>query len=209
MAGDTTPAVELHDGLIISSGRERICFRHPESDAYIIKIERRKGIRRGSMNQEELKGYRQLQKDTADLSFISHCHGFVDTSRGRGLLCDCIRDHDNAVSKTIWDIIVHEENCDIDAVLDAAAKFCDFLITGRIWLFDLNLKNIALKRLADGSFKPYVIDLKGRSENMELIPLSRYIDYFSLKKLQRRSRQLLARIEEYHQRREELRKLDL
>ncbi|HKJ65211.1 MAG TPA: YrbL family protein [Desulfopila sp.] len=209
MAGDISTAVELHDELIISLGRERICYRHPENDGYIIKIEQDKGVGRTSMNDKELEGYRLLQQEVTDISFVSHCHGYVDTTLGRGLLCDCIRDHDNAVSRTIWDIIVHEENCDIDAVLTTARKLCDLLMSGRIWLFDLNPKNIALKRLADGGFKAYVIDLKGRSENKELIPVSRYIEYFSLKKLQRRSEQLLARIEDYHQRREELRKLDI
>lgn len=209
MPGDISTAVKLHDELIVSSGRERICYRHPESDEYIIKIERRKGGKGTGMNEVEMEGYRLLQQEAADLSFVSRCHGFVDTDRGRGLLCDCIRDHDRAVSKTIWDIIVYEENCDIDAVKATAREFCDFLINGRIWLFDLNPKNIVLRRLADGSFKPCVIDLKGRAESKELIPVSRYIGYFSLKKLQRRSEQLLARIEEYHQRREELRTLDI
>lgn len=209
MAGDSDTVVQLHDRLIISSGRERICYRHPESDAYVIKIERNRAGKGSGMNEKEMEGYRLLQKQAAALALISRCHGFVDTSRGRGLLCDCIRDHDGAVSKTVWDIIVYEEECDIEAVVTTVRQFCQLLIAGRIWLFDLNPKNIALKRLPDGGFKAYVIDLKGRVENQELIPISRYIHYFSLKKLKRRSEQLLTRIEDYHRRREELQKLGI
>lgn len=209
MAGETDTVVQLHDRLIISSGRERICYLHPESEAYVIKIERCRAGKGGGMNDKEMEGYRLLSKQAAALALISRCHGFVDTSRGRGLLCDCIRDHDGSVSKTVWDHILHEEECDIEAVVATVRDYCDRLIAGRIWLFDLNPKNIALQRLPDGGFKAYMIDLKGRSENQELIPISRYIDYFALKKLKRRSSQLVARIRDYRHRREELKKLDI
>jgi hypothetical protein len=74
----------------------------------------------------------------------------------------------------------------------------------KIWLFDLNLKNIAYKLLADGTYKPYVIEMKGRYVNHELIPLSKFIPYFAEKELKRRSEQLLQRIPEYRRRRKEL-----
>lgn len=198
------PALHLSDKMVINRGRERICYEHPENDQLVIKIPLSNSGRKSKANHHEYKGYLLLREDKRDLSFVSHCHGFVNTNYGEGLVCDCIRDNDGAISKTIWDIIVLEENCDVDYIFQVADKFCNFLMFHRIWLFDLNLKNIALKLLADGTYKPYVIDMKGRYVNHEFIPLSKFIPYFAQKKLKRRSEQLLRRISEYRQRRKEL-----
>lgn len=201
------PILHLSEQMVINKGRERVCYIHPENNQLVIKIPRNSRGRNSGANQDELQGYRILRKEGKDLSFVSHCHGFIDTDRGQGLVCDCIRDDDGAIAKTIWDIVVLQDDCDVDYIIKVAEKLCDFLMTNQIWLFDLNLKNIVLKQLADGNYKPYIIDLKGRYANHEFIPLSRYINYFARKKLQRRSTQLLQRIVEYHHRRKELQKL--
>lgn len=200
--------LHLSTELVINKGRERICYLHPEDSTLVIKIPVTTPGRKAGANYNEMMGYRLLQKEGVDLSFISHCHGFVATDQGRGLVCDCIRDEDGAISKTIWDAVVFGEDCDIDYVAEVARKLCDHLISNRIWLFDLNLKNIVLQERADGTCKPYIIDLKGRYVSYELVPFSKYIPYFSLKKLERRSEQLLQRIGEYHRRRNELRMVD-
>jgi hypothetical protein len=198
------PALQLSDKMVINKGRERICYEHPENDQLVIKIPLSNIGRKSRANHSELKGYLLLREEKKDLSFVSHCHGFVNTNHGEGLMCDCIRDNDGAISKTIWDIIVFEENCDVEYILQVAEKFCNFLMFHKIWLFDLNLKNIAFKLLADGTYKPYVIDMKGRYVNHEIIPLSKFIPYFAEKKLKRRSEQLLRRIPEYRRKRKEL-----
>lgn len=198
------PALQLSEKMMINRGRERVCYEHPENNQLVIKIPLSKSGRKSRANHHELKGYLLLREEKKDLSFISHCHGFVNTNYGEGLICDCIRDNDGAISKTIWDIIVLEENCNVEYILQVAEKFCNFLIFHQIRLFDLNLKNIALKVLADGTYKPYIIDIKGRYVNHEFIPLSAYIPYFANKKLKRRSDQLLRRIIEYRRRRKEL-----
>lgn len=201
------PILHLSEQMVINRGRERVCYIHPENSHLVIKIPRNSRGRNAGANQDELQGYLILREEGKDLSFASHCHGFIDTDRGQGLVCDCIRDDDGAIAKTIWDIVVFQDECDVDYIIKVAERLCDFLMSNQIWLFDLNLKNIALKQLADGTYKPYIIDLKGRYANREFIPLSRYITYFAAKKLQRRSTQLLQRIAEYRLRRKELQKL--
>ncbi len=196
----------LSDELIINRGRERTCYRHPKNNKLVIKVST--SGKKAEANHNELKGYRILRQEGIDLSFISHCYGFVNTDQGQGLVCDCIRDDDGTISKTIWDIVVFQDDCDVKHVIEVAETFCNFLISNRIWIFDLNLKNIVLKQLTDGTCKPYIIDLKGRYVNNELIPFSRYIPYLSLQKLRRRSSQLLQRIADYHQRRGELQMLE-
>ena len=203
---DNQPVLQLSDKMVINRGRERICYEHPENDQLVIKITLGSSGRKSRANHHELKGYLLLREEKKDLSFVSHCHGFVNTNYGEGLVCDSIRDNDGTISKTIWYIVVLEENCDVEYILQVVEKFCNFLMFHQIWIFDLNLKNIALKLLADGTYKPYVIDMKGRYVNHEFIPLSTYIPYFANKKLKRRSEQLLRRIPEHRQRRKELEK---
>lgn len=200
-----TPEIHLSDKSPLSKGMERRCYLHPNDPRLVVKVPLHSGVSECQANEDELRGYQLLKEDNITLDFISHCYGFISTDLGKGLLCDCIRDDNEEVSKTIWDVVIYQEECDIEYVLKVINKFCSFLIINRVWIYDLNLKNIVLQRKADGSYHPYIIDLKGRSANTEFIPISRYIPYFALRKLKRRTRQLIERITEYHLKRDQLR----
>lgn len=200
--------IYLNNNLLIGRGTLRASYLHPENSAFIIKVPadgQDSGIQ---ANHKELKGYRRLVRQHGQLDCISHCHTIIETSLGPGLVCDCIRDEDGAVSKTIWDLVIYQDVCDIDYLQQVAGKFCELLIARDIFLFDINLKNIAMKRLVDGSCQPYAIDLKGPYDNNEFLGLSSHIKFLARRKLKRRSAQLLTRIAEYRQRRDELRRLD-
>lgn len=201
--------VNLSDDQLISRGRERICYQHPQDPGLVIKLPQEKSGDGHLANHHELQGYTLFSSQQQNGGFISRCHGFIETNKGRGLLCECIRDHDGAVSRSIWDVVVGLEDCDIDQIVKIAAHLGEFLEKEKIWLFDLNLKNIVLQRLADGSYHPVIIDVKSRSSTNEFLPFSRYIPWFSRKKLRRRVKQLEERIREFHQRRDELRELDI
>ncbi len=188
----------------LNRGVERVCYVHPLEPELVIKVPLQVDKKKCGANEEELKGYHLLVKDKVKLDFISHCHGYVDTDMGQGLLCDCIRDADGEVSRTIWDIVIHQDDCDVNYIVEIAEKLCHTLKSNKVWIFDLNLKNIALQRKANGSYKPYIIDLKGRAVRTEFIPITRYIPYLSMKKLERRCNQLIDRIAEFRRRRFEL-----
>ncbi len=199
--------VSLPDTLIINKGRERICFVHPRRPEYVIKVPRRNDGTNPA-NRDEWRGYQLLLKEAKDLSCISHCHGFITTDRGTGLVCDCIRDFDGAISKTVWDMVVFQDDCDMEELLAVLETFCTFLIANHIWLFDLNLKNIVRQKVSQTTFQPYVIDLKGRYVSHSPIPLTRYFPCFARKKMIRRTTQLLQRVVAFRGRKEELRLLD-
>ncbi|MEE4241664.1 MAG: YrbL family protein [Desulfopila sp.] len=199
--------IRLSDALIINRGKERVCFVHPHKPERVVKVVLQ-NERTNPANIQELKGYHMLLKEGGDLSFLSHCHGFVATDRGPGLVCDCIRDFDGTISPTIWDTVVFQDDCDMEYLVAVMETFCDFLIANRLWIFDLNLKNIVLRRASENTLHPYVIDLKGRYVSHTLIPLAKYFHFFARKKMIRRTAQLLQRIVEFRDRREELRLLD-
>jgi len=191
----------LDTDLLINSGKVRVCYQHPANSDLVIKIPVGNKKKEKQANIKELKGYQILMREHVDLFCISHCYGFVSTDRGKGLVCDCIRDDDGSISKTIWDVIVCEEECDIKYVQKVAEELCSYLTSRDIFIFDLNLKNIALKVQKDMTYQPVVLDLKGRYDNNEFIPWSSYIPYFARKKLLRRCRQLIDRISTFREQR--------
>lgn len=194
----------LDNSVLINHGKVRACYQHPKEPSLVIKVPVGEEKETNYANIKELKGYQTLMREHVDLFCISHCYGFVSTNYGRGLVCDCIRDDDGAISKTIWDVIVFQDDCDVKYVQKVADEFCNFLMSRNIWIFDLNLKNIALRLRYDGTYQMFVIDLKGRYDDNELIPVSSYIKYFATKKLERRCQQLIERIPFYRNKRAEL-----
>lgn len=196
----------LDKELFISRGSVRACYHHPQKNNLIIKVPTGSKKDRDQANVNELKGYHALMLEHTDLSCISHCYGFDSTNLGRGLVCDCIYDSDGSVSKTILDLIISESPPDFSYLIDVVEKFCEFILNNSIYVFDLNVKNIVLQQQKNGIYKPYLIDLKGRCENKEFIPLSRHIPYFRRKKLERRCRQLFERTTSCWERRDELAK---
>ena len=187
----------LTDKMFINHGTLRACYQHPENPNLVIKVAAGEKKEEKLANLKEMKGYHKLMRTHIDLFYISHCYGFVTTNLGEGLVCDCIRDDNENTSKTIWDIINSEGDYDIDYILEVVRNFCDMLISKRVYIFDINVKNIALKLKYDGTYLTFLIDLKGCHDNKEFLPFSSYIKWLSLKKLKRRSRQLVERISLY------------
>lgn len=191
----------LDDRLLINQGRTRACYEHPVKKDLVVKVPVGNQKADCRSNIIELRGYQALMREQIDLFCISHCYGFVTTSRGKGLVCDCIRDADGAVSRTIWDIVIYQDDCDVGYVKKVTDDFCGFLIEKDTRLFDLNLKNIVLKVQNGGVYLPFVVDLKGRFDNKEAIPVSSYSRYFARKKMVRRRRQLMERISFFREKR--------
>ena len=200
--------ISLDSNGLINSGKVRVCYLHPANPDLVIKIPVGKKKEELQANIKELRGYQMLMREHVDLFCISHCYGLVTTNRGTGLVCDCIRDEDGEISKTLWDVIVCQDECDFEYIQKVIGKFCNFLILEDIFIFDLNLKNIVLRSQHDGSFQPVIIDLKGRYESHELIPLSRHIAYLGRKKLERRCNQLIDRVISYRRNRAEYQPAD-
>ena len=199
--------LRLNEELLIGRGTLRACYLHPKDENLIIKVALpgRKGG--ADANLKELKSYRQMCGRHGHIDHISHIHGFVATDRGEGLVCDCIRDSSGEIARTIWDIVVNQDTCDIDHIVEVARTLCDYLIAHDLFLFDINLKNIVLRRARDDSYRAYAVDLKGPYDNKEFLQLSSRITFLGRRKLKRRSQQLLERIVQFREQRHELKNL--
>lgn len=187
--------ITLDKSLLINQGTVRASYHHPHDSNLIIKVPTGSKKDRGQANTIELKGYQALMKTHKDIPCISHCHGFEPTNKGDGLICDCICDADGSVSKSILDLINSDTSLEFSYLKSVIEKFTKYLLDEKIYLFDLNVKNIVMQQQIDASYRPIIIDLKGYYELKEFIPLSRYIPYFRRKKLERRCQQLHERTE--------------
>ena len=196
--------IHLDDALLVGRGTLRACYIHPDRDDLIIKVPLPDIPGSADANHKEMKSYRRISRQLPELRHISRCHGFVETDAGNGLLCDCIRDQDGAVSKTLWDIVIHRDSCDMEALIKTVERFCTYLIEHDIFLFDINLKNIALQMQKDANWMAWAIDLKGPCDNKEFLQLSSRITFLGRRKLKRRTEELLERIVLFREQRQSL-----
>ena len=184
--------IHLRDQNLIATSKTRKCYLHPDDPDRVIKIIRRPTpFYKRDANWKEWRHYRYLQKRHPRLDFISTYYGFVETNRGRGLMSDCIRDYDGSVSVRLEKALINPSAYDWAALEKSIDRFSKNIVENNIQLFDLNQFNILIQVLSVGNYRPVSIDIKGRFNNYEFIPISSYIPYFSRRKLKRRRRRLL------------------
>lgn len=193
--------IVLDKSLLINQGTVRACYHHPHNSTLVVKVPIGCKSDRDQANSIELMGYQDLMQKHEALTCISHCHGLEPTNMGDGLICDCISDANGSVSKSILDLINSENPPEFSYLKSLIQEFTQYLLDEKMYIFDLNVKNIVMQQQSDASYKAIIIDLKGHRELKEFIPLSKYIPYFRRKKLERRCRQLLERTEVYWKKR--------
>lgn len=189
--------IRLNEKDRIARSTTRDCYLHPENPDRVIKILiNSPGRFQQSANDQEWRSYQYLQKRCGRQDFFVLCHGFVDTTLGRGLVFDCVRDFDGKVSHSLLDILTDPEY-DLIRVEEALGRFCRVLNEKEIPLFDLNLLNILIQVMPGGAYHPVSIDVKSKFNNYEFIPFSSYIPFFSRRKVRRRCARLMEKIRSF------------
>jgi len=184
----------LKNAKLLGEGMERICYLHPENENQVVKIPQKAGENGSRQNEFEFRSYRYILKRTPEITCISKCYGFTKTDMGEGLVCQCIRDWNGAISRSLHDILLEKHDYDYAKILYAVSHFGSYLIENNVQLFDLNVKNLVVQ-INENDYTVISIDLKGRYANNEFLPFSTYIPFFSRRKLKRRYTQLLERID--------------
>ena len=192
--------VNLQEKDMIAWSKTRKCYLHPEDPERVIKIVRKKKqILKRDANWQEWTHYQHIKQRYPQLDFISTYHGYVETNLGRGLLIDCIRDSNGQVSMRLGNVLENRKHYDLESVEKALNLFCQDIIEKNIQLFDLNMFNILVQVLPDRKYRLVCVDIKGRYNNYELIPVSSYIPFFSRQKLKRRCRNLMQIVQKARQ----------
>lgn len=186
--------LRLKNAIKIGEGMERVCYLHPGNQEKVVKIPKN-GTGGSKQNLFEYKTHTYLEKHHGQLDCISRCFGFSDTDLGPGLVCQCIRDYNGEISRTLLETLVNPTEDSPGEIKKIVGDFCNRIVEDNIQLFDLNPKNIVVRIEQPGQYRAVSIDLKGRYANKEFIPLSTYIPILSRKKLQRRADRLFKMID--------------
>ncbi|MEE8213989.1 MAG: YrbL family protein, partial [Alphaproteobacteria bacterium] len=144
-------------------------------------------------NRLEWQAYRAFGTVLAPL--VPRYHGFIATSRGPGLVVDLVRDVDGGPSMQLRDWL-HQGSAERGtALLDRFHVLFDLLAAHDLWLMDLNFKNFLVQVAADGTERPWLIDLKRLADNKEIFQVSGWSATLKRRKLARRIDRFHARFD--------------
>lgn len=94
--------LDLSNAIMIGSGTERDCYKHPHNPMLCIKVNNGKVLpnkkRYAKQSQTEYSYYQRLQKRHVQPTCIPKCYGWVETNRGRGLVFDFILNEDGTAA---------------------------------------------------------------------------------------------------------------
>ena len=182
--------IKLSDSYLVGTGTNRACYMHPEDKTKCIKVTISGDYRESN---KEKKYYNILKKRKVSFSFISKYYGIVETNLGEGLVFELIKDYNNEVSKPISVYfnknIISKEQFIITKKLKKLKKY---LINEKIIVKDLSFVNILYQEINNKETRLVIID---GVMNNEFLPFSTYINYFTIKKINRRWKQFLKKID--------------
>ena len=160
--------LQLTPNLYLATGNNRDVYKHPVNDLVCIKIQKEDG---GLHNYLEAKFLEKHQH-----KIFPDYYGVISTNLGDGLAIGLVKDFDGQISKSLTFYIEHKIVSEEDA-----KKYINFIgaecIKNNFILADDGLQNILLKKEADGSINPILIDGFGPKNNSfrsllrEFIPL--------------------------------------
>lgn len=155
--------IELSANAAFAQGGNRQCFVHPHFPDRCIKILRPdrgpqwrrqrksfpKNLRPLTAFDDNLNEYRvmldfQTQYPAAMFAHISRCYGFEETSLGRGLVSELLRDHDGQISQSLKLYLWHHGYT--DACQAAVQRLKQHWINFRVPSRDLLVHNIVVQQ---------------------------------------------------------------
>lgn len=172
-------------------GQERACYVHPQDSDKVVKVQR------GTIDKQtrrELTFYRWLERrDDVSYDHIPRFYGEVDTNLGRGFVVDRIRDFDGGESRSLW---WHFERgyplAEFMPYLDDLKR--NLLAHRIIFCVDMGRFNVLFRRQSENAARLVVIDGLGNHTALNWLD---NIDYFARRKIERRWRRFLSRLQ-YH-----------
>lgn len=142
--------LNLNQNLYLSSGEKRDVYFHPEQNDRCIKIEKPAGLRSNAIEAHFFKKYRACRA-------LPKFFGMDETSLGKGLVVELVKDFDGSISKSMKDYLaekqLHKTEC-LRFVSDVE-KEC---LANSVLLHDDGLQNILLRKNEDMTFTPILID---------------------------------------------------
>ena len=175
----------------IGVGQERACYQHPGDTNRVVKIQKGSSDRQ---TRRELTLYKNLsRRKMLDFEHIPQFYGMVETNLGEGFIVDLIADYDGDVSRSLWWYFergypVAEFACYLD-------ELKHYLLENRIiFSVDMGRYNILFQKISPQRSRLVVIDGLG---NHSAINWFDSISYFAQRKIKRRWRRFIGRLQNY------------
>lgn len=178
---------------VIAPGKHRICVQDPYFTDRCLKFENDIG---SGLNHLEQRAYQQLKTKLSpeDMNWFSRCYGFRETPYGKALQCEKVTNHDGSTARSLHDYIVTGQVPHPERVIRQLHRFKRLLANNKIPLFDLNAGNFLVTYNQVGGIYIHCADSKSVIQGKELIPFSRWLPYLLEKKVERRMKRLVEKI---------------
>ena len=175
----------------IGVGQERICYRHPEDAAKVVKIQKGESDKQ---TRRELELYENLsRREMSNFEHIPRYYGMTQTNLGKGFVVDLIADFDGAVSKSLW--WHFEQGYPVAEFLPYLDELRQYLLDNLVvFSVDMGRYNILFQKTSPQQARLVVIDGLG---NHTAINWLDNIAYFARRKIDRRWRSFISRLQKY------------
>lgn len=190
-------------------GGRRLCFVHPEDETKCIKVLRSddervirsqkslipvKWRRIYDNNAHEQKELARIysQAGAAMAAHFPMVHGEVDTTLGKGLVLDLMRDEDGAIARDVR--VLLQAGFPLDELRSVFNQFGNFLLQYRILTRNLLDHNLVVTMGKQGPKRMYMIDGMG---DPAWVPIARWIPMLGRRKIEKRLATAWQRFENY------------
>jgi hypothetical protein len=209
--------IDLHSETI-GSGGSRLCFPLPNDPDKCIKICRpvqmlskrtwRRIIRSWLANKISALNtnwheYRFWQKHIQQApipglrKFFPRCYGIIQTSAGSGIVLECIRDANGAISPSLETWLPKAARTDRHAILTQLNTLTKLFIDYKLPCYDWGPNNFLVQQTTDG-LQLKLIDCEGDLGNREFIPIRTFIPRLRQAKIKKRiQRQLFVWLDQF------------
>lgn len=138
--------LDLNNAVLLGIGNERACYIHPKETVKCIKvnIEKRDPSHIPQQSLVEYDYYQYLNNKNIPFTYLPRCHGWVETSLGRGLVFDRIISTKQGSSITLTEAL-SQEIFPKEKLHPAINQLYGYLKRHNILLSDISLSNICVK----------------------------------------------------------------
>lgn len=179
---------KLSDWEIIGSGTERTCYLNPKNHDRCIKVSNQESSKQ---TKREIKYYNYLSKKNISYEHIPKFYGEFKNNGMIGLELEFIRNHDGTRAVSLGEYLNKKTNDnEFSYLLSALCKLKSYLIYNNIIPCDLVLSNLLVVKTKK-NIKVVIIDGLGGTE---LIPISNYIPFFGKRKIERKWKILIEKV---------------
>lgn len=148
--------LKLNETDYIAKGNERVCYKHPDNEDKLVKVEYI-AYKDRNQNVIEKAYYAYLEKRKVSYIHITKFYGAINTNHGEGLIFEYIKNFDNTTPKTFEDVI-KEKQIPKEEIDDLLNRLRIYLEENGIVFGDPVLSNLAFQKIAPSKFRLVIVD---------------------------------------------------